>query len=77
MIGLPSGPNLGFINTVFLQLFNHADTRKILKLVDDSKEDKLFHYLAKISNLLSKQCKVESCDIKLIIELFFNQYADF
>ena len=38
MIGLPNGPNLGFINTVFLQLFNHRDTRKILKLVDDSKE---------------------------------------
>ena len=77
MVGLPCGPSLGFINTVFLQLFNHPETRKILKLVDPKKEEKLLHYLAKISNLLSKQCKIESSDIKLIVELFFNQYSDF
>lgn len=71
LVGLPSGPNLGFINTVFLQLFNHKETKKILKMVDDSRDDKFFYCLAKVSNILSKQCKVESSDIKLIVELFF------
>jgi hypothetical protein len=67
LVGLPSGPGLGFINTVFLQLFNHKETKKILKMVSENRDDKFYYCLAKICNLLSNQCKVESGDIKLII----------
>ena len=77
LVGLPNGPNVGFINTVFLQLFNHKEMKKVLKMVDETKDDKVFYCLARICNILSKQCKVENSDIKLIIELFFEQYCDF
>ena len=77
LVGLPNGPNLGFINTIFLQLFNHKETKKIFTMVDQTRDDKVFYCLARICSIISKQCKVESSDIKLVIELFFNQYADF
>ena len=46
-------------------------------MANGSREDKLFYCLAKISNLLSKQTKIESHDMKLIVELFFEQYLAF
>lgn len=34
LVGLPSGPGLGFINTVFIQLFSNKEVRKLFKMVD-------------------------------------------
>ena len=46
-------------------------------MADTTRDDKVFYCLAKILNILSKQCKVENADIKLIIELFFEKFCDF
>jgi hypothetical protein len=56
--GLPSGPGLGFINSVFEVFTNNKDIVSQLIMMDQERNDKLVYNLAKIQNLVSKQAKV-------------------
>lgn len=67
LVGLPNGPGIGFINTVFIQLFNNKEVRKVLSIADSKRDDKFFYNLGKIYSLWSKQCKVEISDLKLLV----------
>ena len=45
LVGLPNGPGIGFINTVFIQLFNNKEVRKVLSIADGKRDDKFFYNL--------------------------------
>lgn len=78
LVGLPCGSGLGFINSTFLQIFNNKEMCNFLKMLDISLcNDKLLYYLASLNNMLVKQLKIESSDIKVIVDLFLSKYIEF
>lgn len=77
LVGLPNGPGLGFINSVFQIFMNAKDIKKQLIMLDHNRTDKLIYCIARIHNLLVKQIKIESMDIKELVELYLSKYTDF
>ena len=56
--GLPSGPGLGFINSVFEVFINNKDIVSQLIMMNQGRNDKLVYNLANIQNLISKQARI-------------------
>ena len=75
--GLPIGPGLGFINSVFQVFINNKDIASQLIMMSQGRNDKLIYNLANIQNLVSKQARIQFGDIKNTVELFMSKYLDF
>jgi hypothetical protein len=76
-MGLPSGPGLGFMNSVFQIFMSTKEMKNLLIMLDNNRSDKFIYCLARLNNLLSKQARIEVVDVKDLVELYLNKYNYF
>lgn len=62
---------------MFEVLINSKDLKSQIIMMDGNRTDKLIYCLAKLYQLLAKQARIEPNDLKDLIEVFLNRYADF